>query len=524
MGLRFNPDIFKKKQEEQDPSESFLNIFRPQEEPSNYVEQSSQKVDPLKKFFDERTPPAAKPITEEKKQAIKSEFAPQKKEAKAPEQASQENAMAQDEFAFDDAEIPQVAPKQEAAPSIQRSLAQEEVSPEDLLPEIDREKAKRKRISDLAEAQLPERDWTSFLPYLAPMLVGVLEGGSYGTSAGIAGNALLKAEEDRVKRKQSLEDKLMELEKSKLSKKSSSRYQLKQLRDRVTGQPEMGSYDPTTDTMYVRGVPVDTSQYELSPGMSTQEFERRQGIMERKQRNLGDYFGRGVRLDPETGLLARVINGKLTPIQVSSGSLNPQQRKELKGIVDGFKTTDSYKKNAEIIRTAGTLKELIAKNNPIALEMARSELAKIAEGGGRLTDKDVERLGGSKAIDELAKRFVYLQKNKLPATEKDRYYMMEVANALDINARRNLSSSIMGFENDFIQRGGIPGAVQTAIMPLVPQLSRPQSSAKMAKPDGVLVEMLDSNGKGTGKFGTIPKDKLQKALESKKYRLKPQGK
>jgi len=481
----------------------FEDLFKVKE-PTNYVEQASGGQDPLAKFFQERTVKAQKakqPITPQKEAAIKKNF------ALPPQQPISEEPMVDDGM---DAEFEKVAAQEvPEVPMQEESMEVQTRAPAISIPDL---AEKELSLSDKAEKMLPERTWKDYLPYLAPLLVEGLMG-TNADAAGIAGSALMKAEEDRIKRKQTLEDKLLEMDKARLSRKMTFKGgQPKSLRNKQTGESVIGIFDPNTNTMTVNGQLVDTSQYELAPGLSRQEFEVRSGITQQRQKELGEFFGRGVRLDPDTGLLARVVNGKMVPIQVQRGQLTPKQTKDLDNIVGKFKTTDVYKKNADTLRFAQTVQEFLIEGNPVAIEMARSELAKAAEGGGRLSDADVERLGGSKAISEQIDRFSYLQQTKKPATPKDIVFMQRVADILEQKARKNLSQSISGLEQDFIQRGGIAGAVQTAINPYAPQLAEKPSAE--SKTSG----MVKVQNIKTGKVGFIPRKNLsEEAL--KKYRV-----
>ena len=480
-------------------------------EPTNYVEQASAGQDPLLKFFQERTVKAQKakqPITPQKEAAIKQNFALPPQQPMAEQQPMADDGM--------DAEFEKVAaqetPEFQQTPEMpvaQESLETQTRSPAISIPDLTA-KEKELSLSDRAEKMLPERTWTDYLPYLTPLLVEGLMG-TNADAAGIAGSALLKSEEDRMKRKQTLEDKLLEMEKARLSKKiAAGKGQAKSLRNKRTGESVIGVFDPTTNTMSVNGQLVDTSEYELAPGLSRQEFEVRSGITQQRQKELGEFFGRGVRVDPDTGLLARVINGRLVPIQVQKGQLNPRQARDLTKIVTNFKTTDVYKKNADTLRFAQTVQNLLAEGNPIAIEMARSELAKAAEGGGRLSDADIARLGGSKAIREQVDRFAYLQSTGEPATPKDVVFMQRVADILEEKARKNLNQSIVGLEQDFVENyGGVAGAVQTAINPYAPQLAQKPSA------ESGISGMVKVKHPKTGQVGYIPRKNLNKALEKK---------
>ena len=481
----------------------FEDLFKVKE-PTNYVEQASGGQDPLMKFFEERTVKAQKakqPITPQKEAAIKKIFTIDPQQI-APEEPTEDDGM---DKAFEDA----VALEEPAIPEIpaqQESLEVQTKDPAISIPDLTKKEQKELSLSDKAEAMLPERTWVDFLPYLTPFLVKGLTGSNVN-AAEIDGTSLLKSEADRMKRKQTFEDKLLEMDKARLSRKMTSvKFQPKALRDKTTGESLIGSYDPTTDTMYVGGNPVDTSNYELAPGISRQEFEARSGITQRRQQELGDYFGRGVRLDPDTGLLARVINGKLVPIQVQKGRLNPQQTRNLEKIVNSYKSSDVYKKNADTLKFATTVQEFLAEGNPVAIEMARSELAKAAEGGGRLSDADIARLGGPSGIRDKIDRFVYLQDTGEEATPKDVAYMQRVADILESKARRALTQSIIGLEEDFIQKGGIPGAVQTSLNPYAPQLAE-KPTAEKGMSGMVMVKDKDGNE------GHIPRKNLNKALK-----------
>jgi hypothetical protein len=486
----------------------FEDLMKPRE---NYYEAipSNSLEDFLKTAETKRK--AAAPISEEKKQVIKSEFSLKTPQQKAQEEAAkmQQETPVQEEPSIGFQEAPQELPQ-----IPQEQMLQEQVAPKITIPSLQPEEAKKKEetLSDRAEKLMPERDWKNFLPYLAPLLVGAVSGGSYGLSSEVAGSQLLKDEADRLKRKQSLEDKLLEMDKAKLARKvASSKMQIKQLRSKATGEPVIGSYDPSSDTMLVQGQPVDTSEYELAPGQTIGQFQERQTVLTGKQKELGDYFGRGVIKDPETGLLAKKQDGKLIPIQVSRNQLNPEQVKNLDKLVTGFKTTDVYKKNADTLRFATTVQELLKEGNPIAVEMARSELAKSAEGGGRLSDADIERLGGSKAIREQIDRFSNLQKTGEPATAKDIAFMQRVADILEAKARKSLTQSINGLEQDFMQKGGVAGAVQTALNPYAPQLAQKPSAESGIS---AMVKVVSPEGK----FGFIPRKNLNLALK-KRYKV-----
>lgn len=216
----------------------FEDLF-PSKQRSNYVELPTEETPTLEKFLAGRVlspkAKASEPITEQKKEAIKSQF---KLAPPAPQTTPAQSEGGSESFS---AEVSQQTPVAITKPEVPQETA-DTGTIQELYKMFQSEKTKapekKESIADQAEKMLPEREWTSLLPYLTPMLVGALAGGSYGTSYGIAGEALLKAEEDRMKRKQSLEDKLTEMEKAKqlaLAKSSSKGLDLKEVD--IDGKP-----------------------------------------------------------------------------------------------------------------------------------------------------------------------------------------------------------------------------------------------------------------------------------------------
>jgi Fe-S cluster biosynthesis and repair protein YggX len=93
-----------------------------------------------------------------------------------------------------------------------------------------------------AQAMMPQSGPANWLPALAPLLAEAFMGGngkSAGESLGISGNYLVDQEKDKIKRSQSLEDKLMEIQKARAiaSAKAQGKNSLKTLEVDVNGKP-----------------------------------------------------------------------------------------------------------------------------------------------------------------------------------------------------------------------------------------------------------------------------------------------
>ena len=497
------------------------DLFVSQRPPKDYVTYPPQEIPTLEKFLAERTLPkqSSPSVIVKPKQGLDTTkldpsspvYTGPKVSEEIPEQEVEQikqiyslqepqPQMTQPQMPQPEAQIPSGMETEQVMQTMGRVPAR---SPIDL-----------QEISDQADKMARKTSWQDLLPALAPLAVEALFGPSIkGESYTLAGDYLVGEAQKEQARKQKLEDALLALEKSRLSKKPlQSKMQLKPLRDRITGETAIGSYDPSTDTMYVQGKPVDTRQFELAPGLSTQEFGRRQDILQQKQKAMGEYFGKGKFLNPETGLYSTVKNGVVVPLQVQENQLNPKQQKDLNEIVKSFRATDAYKKPLAALQDAASVDELLNQansGNAVSANAARTKLARMSGEVGALSDRDLAAYGGSPAYRARAKRFANLQRTMVPLTPEDIAQLKEIAKIFENSARFNMNNSIAGLEQDFVQMGGPLGAVQTKMNAYVP---KPKSEVSSVQDD--MVKVISPQGKP----GSIPKKNLKKALD-KGYRL-----
>jgi hypothetical protein len=259
------------------------------------------------------------------------------------------------------------------------------------------------------------------------------------------------------------------------------------------------------------GTPVDTAQYELAPGLSTPEFQKRQGIMEQNKKELGNYFGKGRFVNPETGLLSTIKNGKVVPLQVQENMLDPKQQKDLTNIVKDFKTTDAYKKPMAALQDAAAAESLLMaanSGNPVAANAARTKLARMSGEVGALSKEDVEAYGGSQALKSQAKRFANLQRTTVPLRPIEIAQLQQIVAIFEKSARTNMNNAVSGLEADFLQMGGVPGAVQTKMSAYIPA-GNTKKSEKSA-PAGMVLMISPMGAKGY-----VPKANVKKALDNK---------
>ena len=124
---------------------------------------------------------------------------------------------------------------------------------------------------------------------------------------------------------------------------------------------------------------------------------------------------------------------------------------------------------------------------------------------GALSKEDVEAYGGSMALKAQAKRFANLQKTTIPLTKDEIGYLQEIVNIFEKSARINMNNSVSGLEADFLQMGGVPGAVQTKMSPFIPS-----RGVKKSAPAGMVLMISPKGVKGY-----VPEANVQKALNNK---------
>lgn len=323
------------------------------------------------------------------------------------------------------------------------------------------------------------------LPALAPLAADLFTGGT-GAGLPVAAGYLDKIQKEEASKNATLEKYLMDIERSRAKNRSGSlsrRYQPRNITDPVTGRSIYANYDTATGQFFLPdGTPISDSNIEVGFAVTPDEYDRRLSRSTEAQKERGDYFGRGVRLDPDSGLLVRVENGQVKPIQTSISKLNPKQQKDLRQITNDFKTTDLYKKTVQTLSVADNITDLIAasnnSNNAVAANSARTQLARMSGEVGAMSDSDIERSGGSPSIKESAKRYTNLQKTGAPISKRDAAEIAEVARIYETNARRKLNEAVALLEQDFILNyGGIPGAVQTKMAAIIPA-KKPQAVKK----------------------------------------------
>lgn len=372
-------------------------------------------------------------------------------------------------------------PIQEQMPT--QVMPQQQVAPQTKVSDT----AGTQDITRQASEMMPKQSgWADFLPALAPLVTEALMGsgskGSAGESYGISGDYLINNEKDKVKRTQTLEDKLLEIQKSRAiaGAKSAAKGNNFQSVNIVDPQSQMvikANYNKNTGEYTTPdGVPLSSDKIQAGYSVIPTEYDRRTDVRVEAGKTLKDYTPRK---DVETGLISRIVNNEMVPIGSQKNIMNPKQEKDMDQQIAKFITTDIYKKNSAAIQSASTIEGLIKdalSGNPTAANVARSEIAKIAEGGGRLTDQDVDRVGGPQDFRSKVARFKNLQKTGDPLLPSDIEGLRQVAKTISDSARLKLDEAMADMENAIIQKGGVKGTVGVGMAPYIPKSGSPKKS------------------------------------------------
>lgn len=346
-------------------------------------------------------------------------------------------------------------------------------------------------ITRQATEMMPKSGWADWLPALAPLITEAFMGGngdSAGESLAISGDYLVGQEKDKLKRRQTIEDKLLDIQKSRAisgaKAAKSGNFLPVNIVDPETQMVIKANYDKNTGIYTTPdGKRLDSAKIQAGYSVIPTEFDRRTDVKSEASKMLKDYTPR---VNPETGLPSRIVDGELQAIGTQNGKMNPQQEKELDQQIAKFITTDVYKTNAKSLQSASTIEGLIQdalSGNAAAANIARSEIAKIAEGGGRLTDQDVDRVGGPQDYRSKVQRFKNLQRTGRPLLDSDIADLREVVKTIEAASRLKLEEAMGDMEGAILQKGGVKGTAAIGMAPYIPksQSSTPKFPMQLRK-------------------------------------------
>jgi len=494
------------------------DLFRKQRPPKDYVSYPPQEAPTLDKFFAERTPkvaqaPAGKynmfgrDFLDKSKISSAPEETPKVKEVVAPI-TPELRAVASESPKVSPERLAEIRAKLQMSPETMEMPVQQDV--QNTAPVATSNLIDVRKVQRQAEELAPRASNTDLAMGLIPAAIDVLSGG-YGEGMDISGKYLLGKAGELDKRKYSLEDKLMDIEKARAiagakGSKGSKNFQTVNIVDETDGSVVKANFDKDTGKYYSPdGKPLNSDKIRAGYAVIPEEFDRRGEVSLKNAKTKADYTPR---LDPETGLYSRASESGMTPIGQQKAKLNPKQEKDLTQLTDKFISSDTFKKPAAALSVASNIDSLLdAANsgNASAANSARVQMARMSGDVGALSDTDIERTGGSPSIKAKIKRFTNLQNTGVPLTAADIEELKEIARIYEANARSKLGGAVESLDKTYVSEyGGVGGSVKSKLDAYIPKGS-------MSKPSQISGDVRVMSPEGVP--GKVPAANLQKALK-----------
>lgn len=488
----------------------FEDMFKKQRPPKDYVSAPAQQ-DPLTTFFRERTKAPAekapeanmfgrdflkKPMPKNYKTSVAA-ITPELKEVAetapkiAPEKVEEYKKIFRPEPTPEMGISEEEYAQEQAAQPVQPQM----MAKSDL---IDVEKVRRQ-----ADALAPQATTKDLLMGLIPIATSALMGGR-GEGLDVAGKYMLGKADSLEKRKMSLEDKLMEIEKSRAiasakGVKGNKNFQSVNIVDDATKKVIKANYNKDTGEYSLPdGTKLDGAAIEAGYSVIPEEWTRRAGISQANKKEAADYTPR---LDPETNLLSRATPTGIVPIGQQKGKLNPKQQEDLTQITDKFISSPAYKTPAAAISAASNVENLLQladSGNPAAANSARLQIARMAGEVGALSEADIESTGGDPSIKGKIKRFVNLQRTRVPLTPQDIVDLRQMTTIYERVARKKLSDAVMALDTSYVEElDGVKGSVQNKLKAYIPKEQK-KGKGKPTPPPGMTFEQFKEWKKNNG--------------------------
>ena len=185
-------------------------------------------------------------------------------------------------------------------------------------------------------------------------------------------------------------------------------------------------------------------------GVGADLFAGFQGLKEQKAANKRKKFAedtgllkdlKGTKSYTDESIQRAIDNADLGDLEVKDEVLNQfdsDQQKVLRDSRKEIRKDSFYKSNKDAYDSADAISGLIKTGNPVAQEAGIVKLARATLGGGVLTDRDVDRFGGSSAVDD---RFNRIKEKALKGTltSADKKFVLDTAKLLKTRASNNVN-------------------------------------------------------------------------------------
>lgn len=126
-----------------------------------------------------------------------------------------------------------------------------------------------------------------------------------------------------------------------------------------------------------------------------------------------------------------------------------EERREQKLSTNLVKAQNDFEKRVkgekQRLEGVGTIKGLLESGGAISQNVAQFQIARLAQGAGVLTDKDISRLGGSRALTNRVESFVDTIVAGKPLTPSDTKELLEIVNLFDTRLNEQIQTKAQSF-------------------------------------------------------------------------------
>jgi hypothetical protein len=360
------------------------------------------------------------------------------------------------------------------------------------------------RIREQAASMMPEQGMGDWLTTLAPLATEAVFGGGKagGVSYGIAGKAATDKVAADLKRQQTLEDKLMEIQKARViagakSGKSATFSPIK-IEDPDTGHSIIAAQSRIDGSVILPDGRRLGGDYIRSAGVSgSTEYDRKRDVVSAHKRADADYLGSNTKINPQTGELEVIRSGRSIPIQTGEApkEFNKKQQQDAQDMISDFTKSPAYQDSVNSLAIAPTVTSLLdaaqRSSNPNSIAGSSVVLTMIrqAQKVGVASDRDAAALGGTQQWAESIDRI----QNKVlgqggPLTLRDIQELREISDIYKKRSQNLLKShydeskgaysKLYGFSNDQIE-----GQLGAKVKPYMSQSEKSLKSPSL--PEGI---------------------------------------
>lgn len=243
-------------------------------------------------------------------------------------------------------------------------------------------------------------------------------------------------------------------------------------------------------------MPFAVREYEAKEERKRLEMQAKESREARKEERAEDRRSREAQSAAE-----RASRERIASLVAAAKGETAQAKKKQQGVTNIGKVQTDFNKDKDVVKANAGLaaaedaEELLDVNNPITSEAVKTSLARLSGEVGVLTDQDVSRFGGSKAVSSrIQQSLQQMYDGKL--TAQNRQFMKEIITAFKNARNRQIDKSRQKYADQAAKRLDIP--YEEALEYLRPTLYDPgvEAPGQGSAQDPKIKEYADAHFQG----------------------------